>query len=71
MIYNMSQTIENSERKPWILVSSLNENTNEDELARIVPNVNKIVDDWQAQGKIMWSGPFTDKKTSMAIFEAK
>ena len=36
----------------------------------IAPQVSTLVDDWQSQGKIMWSGGFDDEKSSLAFFEA-
>ena len=36
----------------------------------ITPQVAALVDEWQSQGKIMWSGSFENEQSSMAIFEA-
>ena len=67
----MSQITETvSEKKLWVLVSSLAQNTKEEDLQRITPSVIELVDEWQSTGKFIWSGPFTDNKTGMAIFEA-
>ena len=65
----MTQQLETTEKNPWVLVSSLKDTTTEQELLRITPEVNKIIDDWQSQGKLIWSGGFDDNKTSMAVFE--
>ena len=67
----MSQITETvSEKKLWVLVSSLDQNTKEEDLQRITPSVIELVDEWQSAGKFIWSGPFNDNKTGMAIFEA-
>ena len=66
----MSQQTELALRKPWVLVSVLKETTSQNDLERITPFITKIIDDWQSQGKIMWSGSFNDNKTGMAVFEA-
>ena len=67
----MSQITETvSEKKLWVVVSSLDKNTKEEDLQRITPSVIELVDEWQSTGKFIWSGPFTDNKTGMAIFEA-
>ena len=58
------------ESKPWVLVSSMNKDTNPQDLQRIAPQVSILVDEWQSKGKIMWSGPFDNENSSMAIFEA-
>ena len=58
------------EIKPWVLVSNVNENAHPDDLKRIAPQVAMLVDEWQSQGKIMWSGAFDNQMSSMAVFEA-
>ena len=56
--------------KPWVLVSSLKETTNEQDLKRITPEISKLIDDWQLKGKMIWSGPLDNNSTGMAVFEA-
>ena len=58
------------EKKPWVLVSSLQEDTTEQDLQQISPLIKEIIDEWQSKGNIMWSGAFSNNRTSMAIFEA-
>ncbi|MGQ0772606.1 MAG: group II intron reverse transcriptase/maturase [Nitrososphaerota archaeon] len=59
-----------SQRKPWVLVSSLREGTNEQDIERIRPGISDLIDQWQSQGRMMWSGALNDNKTGIAIFEA-
>lgn len=66
----MSQTTKNSEKKVWVLVSSLKENAKQEELDQIVPKVSSLVDQWHSEGKFVWSGPLDNNKTGMAVFEA-
>ena len=66
----MSQiTKTDSEKKLWVLVSSLRQNTTEEDLKRLGPSVSELVDEWQSKGKFIWSGPLGDNKTGLAIFE--
>ena len=58
------------EAKPWALVSNIKDDVNQIDLERIIPQVSKLVDEWQSQGKIMWSGAFDNEVSSMAVFEA-
>ena len=58
------------ETKPWVLVSNIKESTNPEDLGRIAPQVTLLVDEWQSQGRIMWSGAFDNQRSSMAVFEA-
>lgn len=62
--------MDNLETKPWVLVTNTKENINLQDLESIVPQVSALVDEWQSKGKIMWSGPFDNEQSSMAIFEA-
>ena len=59
------------ETKPWVIITVFKENTNPQDIERIGPQIQGIVDDWQSTGNIMWSGPFSDNLTGMAVFEAK
>ena len=58
------------ETKPWVLVSNVQEDTKTVDLQMIVPQISALVDEWQSDGKIMWSGAFDNERSSMAVFEA-
>ena len=58
------------QRNPWVLISVFRENTNPNDLSRITPQIQEIIDDWQSTGKIMWSGALNDGATGMAVFDA-
>lgn len=60
----------NQEKKLWVLVSSVKENANDEDLQKIAPSVSNLIDKWQSNGKFVWSGPFNDNKTAMAVFAA-
>jgi ABC-type microcin C transport system duplicated ATPase subunit YejF len=57
------------EIRPWVIIAVFKENTNLNDLQRISPQIQNLVDEWQSQGKMMWSGAFDDDATSMTIFE--
>jgi uncharacterized protein YciI len=65
----MSQVTETIPQTMWVLVSSIHDNTKEEDLVRIVPQVIQLVDEWQSEGRFIWSGPLSDNKTGIAIFE--
>ncbi len=65
----MSQAIETITKTMWVLVSSVQDNTRVEDLIRITPQVVQLVDEWQSEGKFVWSGPLNDNKTGIAIFE--
>ena len=64
----MSQQVQ--ETRPWVIISVYKDNTNLQELEKITPQIQNLVDEWQSKGKIMWSGAFNDNQTGMAVFEA-
>ena len=66
----MSQQELLQETRPWVIISVYKDNTNSQELEKITPQIQNLVDEWQSKGKIMWSGAFNDNKTGMAVFEA-
>lgn len=56
--------------RPWVLLSSLRDDTNPSDVERITPQIQALVDKWQSSGRIMWSGPLDNEKSGMAVFEA-
>jgi len=54
----MSQQ-ELQEIRPWVIITVFKENTKLNDLQRISPQIQNLVDEWQSQGKIMWSGHLT------------
>ena len=65
----MSTTQMLQEKKLWVLVSSLKENTSDVGLERIAPALNDLIDQWHSQGKFVWSGSLDNNTSGMAIFE--
>ena len=58
------------ETKPWVIITVFKDEVNLSDIERIAPQIQSLTDDWQSAGKIMWSGPFNDDVTGMAVFEA-
>ena len=58
------------ETKPWVIITVFKDEVNPSDIERIAPQIQSLTDDWQSAGKIMWSGPFNDDVTGMAVFEA-
>tara|TARA_Y100000590_G_scaffold196351_1_gene222956 strand:- start:8704 stop:9006 length:303 start_codon:yes stop_codon:yes gene_type:complete len=57
------------EKSPYVLVSVFKDDANEQDVASSVGKLAAIIDDWSAQGNMIWSGPFDDNKTSMSVIE--
>ena len=64
----MSQQ-ELQETKPWVIITVFKEDTNANDLQRISPQIQNLVDEWQSKGKMIWSGAFNDNATAMTVFE--
>ncbi len=65
----MSTTQTLQEKKLWVLVSSLKENTSDVGLERIAPALNDLIGQWHSQGKFVWSGSLDNNISGMSIFE--
>lgn len=66
----MSKTIQEvAQKELWVLVSQIKEGTNNSDLERITPQVLSLIDNWASE-RFIWSGPFSDGSSGMAIFEA-
>ncbi len=66
--HGMSQTTE--QNRVWVLMSQFRDDTKRDQVEGISQQIIELVDEWQSNGKFIWSGPLDDNKTGMAIFEA-
>lgn len=64
----MSQQ-ELQETKPWVIITVFKEDTNANDLQRISPQIQSLIDEWQSKGRMIWSGAFNDNATGMAVFE--
>tara|TARA_B100000029_G_scaffold121094_2_gene114523 strand:- start:20122 stop:20466 length:345 start_codon:yes stop_codon:yes gene_type:complete len=62
--------MEEVNREPFVLVSVFNDGANPEQVATIMPTLSMMIDEWQNSGKMIWSGPFDDNKTSMSVIEA-
>ncbi len=58
------------ETRPWVLISGYNSDTKGADLERITPQIRELIDEWQSQNRVMWSGALDDNETGMAVFEA-
>ena len=55
--------------KNWVIITVLKEDAPIDDPQRISSLIQDLIDTWQSQGKILWSGTFDDNVTSMTVFE--
>ena len=62
--------MEEINREPFVLVSVFKEDAKPEKIATAMPALSLIIDEWHNSGKMIWSGPFNDNKTSMSVIEA-
>lgn len=60
----------NQDEKQWALVTTLRDDVNASTSQDALPQIQSVCDEWQMQGKFLWSGPFDDNKTSLTIITA-
>ena len=62
--------MEDNNKEPFVLVSVFKEDAKPESIAQSGPAISSIIDEWHGSGKMIWSGPFNDNKTSMSVIEA-
>ena len=62
--------MENDSKAPYVLVSVFRDDAKPESIAQSAPTISLIIDEWHNSGKMIWSGPFNDNKTSMSVIEA-
>lgn len=66
LLPSMSQ---DTETTPWVIITVFKEGVDPDELQKISPQIQSLIDEWQGKGRLVWSGAFNDNATGMAVFE--
>ena len=57
------------EKSPYVLVSVFKEDAKPEDISGAAGRISAIIDDWNGQGNMIWSGAFDDNKTSMSVIE--
>ncbi len=57
------------EKSPYVLVSVFREDAKEQDVAQAAGKIATIIDEWNMQGNMIWSGSFDDNKTAMSVVE--
>ena len=60
---------QDTETTPWVIITVFEDGVDPNELQRVVPQIQTLIDEWQGKGKMVWSGAFNDNATGMAVFE--
>jgi hypothetical protein len=57
------------EKSPYVLVSVFKEDAKEQDVIQAASKIATIIDEWNMQGNMIWSGSFDDDKTAMSVIE--
>ena len=57
------------DKSPYVLVSIFKEDANKQDVEQATSKITTIVDEWNGQGNMIWSGSFDDGKTAMSVIE--
>ena len=57
------------EKSPHVLVSVFREDAKEQDVTQAANKIATIIDEWNMQGNMIWSGSFDDNKTAMSVIE--
>ena len=49
-----------ADKSPYVLVSVFKEDANEQDVVQAAGKIAAIIDDWNGQGNMIWSGSFDD-----------
>ena len=58
-----------ADKSPYVLVSVFKEDASEQDVSQAAGKIAAIIDDWNGQGNMIWSGSFDDNKTAMSVVE--
>ena len=56
-------------KSPYVLVSVFREDAKEQDVTQAAGKIATIIDEWNMQGNMIWSGSFDDNKTAMSVIE--
>ena len=63
-------TIKSEEKLPHVIVSAFKENANQQDVEQAAVKITAMIDEWNVQGNMIWTGSFNDGKSAMSVIEA-
>ena len=57
------------DKSPYVLVSVFKEDVNQQDVEQAANKIATMIDEWNVQGNMIWSGSFNDGKTAMSVIE--
>ena len=62
-------TIQSDEKLPHVIVSTFKENANQQDVEQAASKITAMIDEWNVQGNMIWTGSFNDGKSAMSVIE--
>ena len=56
-------------KSPYVLVSIFKEDANQQDVEQTTSKIATMIDEWNIQGNMIWSGSFNDGNASMSVIE--
>ena len=63
-------TIRLEEKLPHVIVSTFKEGVNPQDVEQATGKITAMIDEWNVQGNMIWTGSFNDGKSAMSVIEA-
>ena len=63
-------TIQSEEKSPHVIVSTFKEGVNPQDVEQAAGKITTMIDEWNVQGNMIWTGSFNDGKSAMSVIEA-
>ena len=57
-------------KSPYVLVSVFKEDANQQDVEQTTSKIATMIDEWNIQGNMIWTGSFNDGKSAMSVIEA-
>ena len=63
-------TIRSEQKSPHVIVSTFKEGVNPQDVEQATGKITAMIDEWNVQGNMIWTGSFNDGKSAMSVIEA-
>ena len=63
-------TIQSEEKSPHVIVSTFKESANQQDVEQATGKITTMIDEWNVQGNMIWTGAFNNGKSAMSVIEA-
>ena len=62
-------TIRSEQKSPHVIVSTFKEGVNPQDVEQATGKITAMIDQWNVQGNMIWTGSFNDGKSAMSVLK--